>query len=87
MKYEIRNTAKRPISILCNTGESHHLPPNYVTQFAEAEIINNPLIEKLARQGLIRCNEIKEAKASTSSRKKVVKKVSKSKVTSKAKAK
>ena len=62
MKYEIRNTAKRPVSILCNTGESYHLPPNHVSQFIEAEIINNPSVEKLERRGLIRCSKVKQIK-------------------------
>lgn len=75
MKYEIRNTAKRPISILCNTGESHHLPPGYISQFIEAEIINNPLVEKLERRGLIRCSKVKESRrASSSGNKNAVKK-------------
>ena len=74
MKYEIRNTAKRPISILCNTGETRHLPPGYVSQFIEAEIINNPTVEKLERRGLIRCCKVKEPRAASSGNKRAVKK-------------
>ena len=70
MKYEICNTAKRPVSILCNTGESRHLPPNYTSEFLEAEVINNPSVEKLERRGLIRCYKVKQAKSKSNENKK-----------------
>ena len=74
MKYEIRNTAKRPISILCNSGESRHLLPNGVAQFLEAEITNNPAVAKLEGRGLIRCTKVNEKKTASDGNKKSTKK-------------
>lgn len=72
MKYEIRNTAKRPVSILCNTGETRHLPPNYTSEFLEAEIANNPTVSKLEKRGLIRCEPPIELKTANKGNKKTV---------------
>ena len=62
MKTMIRNIAKRPVTIPCNTGETRHLPPNYEAEFLNAEVVNNATVEKLKNRGLIRVTDIKDKK-------------------------
>lgn len=47
MRYIVRNLTRRPVSILCNSGKSYHLPPKYSHELAGIEIDNNALIKKL----------------------------------------
>lgn len=48
MRYIVRNLTRRPVSILCNSGKSYHLPPKYAHELAGIEIENNALIKKLS---------------------------------------
>lgn len=68
MKLKVKNIARRPIALHCNSGETLHLPPAYTLEIEEAEIQGSPLVKKLAKQKLLLVNSAKEAKKTVSSR-------------------
>jgi hypothetical protein len=53
MKYLVKNMTRRPVSILCNSGQSYHLPPKYEHEMAGIEIENNVFIKKLQNRQII----------------------------------
>lgn len=63
MNYTIKNLTRRPVSILCNSGKSYHLPPKYVYEMNGIEIENNPLIEKLKSRGILNVTPQSKPKA------------------------
>ena len=71
MKYVVKNLSRRPVSILCNSGKSYHLPPRYAHELAGIEIENNSYIKKLQNRKVIditahRENKKEEKPASSS---------------------
>jgi hypothetical protein len=54
MKYLVKNMTCRPVSILCNSGQSYHLPPKYEHEMSGIEIENNEFIKKLQNQQIIK---------------------------------
>lgn len=53
MKYIVKNLTRRPVSILCNSGKSYHLPPKYEHELADIEIENNAFIGKLQSRNVL----------------------------------
>ena len=53
MNYTIKNLTRRPVSILCNSGKTYHLPPKYAHELSGIEIDNNSFIEKLKSRGIL----------------------------------
>lgn len=47
MSYIVENLTRRPVTILCNSGKSYHLPPRFRKEFSQIEITNNKMVEKL----------------------------------------
>lgn len=47
MNYQLKNMTRRPISILCNSGKTYHLPPRYCLEVSRTEVDNNAFINKL----------------------------------------
>ena len=61
MNYLVKNLTRRPVSILCNSGKTYHLPPKYEHELAGIEIENNAFIKKLQSRQIV---ELKPAGAS-----------------------
>lgn len=53
MRYIVRNLTRRPVSILCNSGKSYHLPPKYAHELASIEVDNNALVKKLCGRKIL----------------------------------
>ena len=53
MRYIVKNLTRRPVSILCNSGKSYHLPPKYEHEVAGIEIENNSFIGKLRSRNVL----------------------------------
>ena len=53
MSYMVKNLTRRPVSILCNSGKSYHLPPKYEYELAGIEIEDNAFIGKLQSRNVL----------------------------------
>lgn len=53
MNYTIKNLTRRPVSILCNSGKTYHLPPKYTHELSGIEVDNNSFIEKLKSRSIL----------------------------------
>jgi len=62
MKYVLKNLTRRPVSILCNSGKSYHLPPKFAYEISAAEIENNVFILKLQARKVIDIQEAMKTK-------------------------
>lgn len=59
MKYSsIKNLTRRPVSILCNSGKSYHLPPKHEHELPGIEIENNAFIEKLKNRNVLAVKDL-----------------------------
>ncbi|OPY75227.1 MAG: hypothetical protein A4E65_03608 [Syntrophorhabdus sp. PtaU1.Bin153] len=80
MSVRIRNLTERPVIIRCNSGEALHLAPGIASvAIPDAEVRDNPKIQKLVNQYVIalqqveRMTEAGKAKRDTSKEKKKTK--------------
>ena len=62
MRYVVKNITRRPVSILCNSGKSYHLPPKYEHELAGIEIDNNAFIRKLYDRKILDVTPLRENK-------------------------
>jgi hypothetical protein len=53
MKCTIKNLARRPVSIHCNSGKTYHLPAGYKYELPKQEVVQNPGIKKLQDRKII----------------------------------
>lgn len=53
MDYVIENISRRPVTILCNSGKSHHLPPHYRKTFQAIEVGSNQMVDKLKARRIL----------------------------------
>ena len=53
MRYIVKNLTRRPVSILCNSGKSYHLPPKYEYELDGIEIEDNAFIGKLQSRNVL----------------------------------
>ena len=61
MKYSsVKNLTRRPVSILCNSGKSYHLPPKHEHELPGIEIENNAFIEKLKNRNVLAVKDLGE---------------------------
>lgn len=61
MKYSsVKNLTRRPVSILCNSGKSYHLPPKYEQELPVIEIENNAYIDKLKSRNVLAVKDLGE---------------------------
>lgn len=61
----MKNITRRPVSILCNSGKSYHLPPKYEHELAGIEIDNNTFIKKLYDRKVLDVTPLRENKKAT----------------------
>jgi hypothetical protein len=65
MKYSsVKNLTRRPVSILCNSGKSYHLPPKHEHELPGIEIENNAYIEKLKSRNVLAVKDLGEKSGS-----------------------
>ena len=57
MTSTIGNQARRSVSFRGNSGQTWHLAPGVSIDVADAEIAENPKIQKLTRQGVLTVQE------------------------------
>lgn len=72
MNYVIENMSRRPVTILCNSGKSHHLPPRYRKTFQDIEVSSNQMIDKLKARRILNmmpADEETKTKSSPSAKK------------------
>lgn len=69
MRYIVRNLTRRPVSILCNSGRSYHLPPKYAHELAGIEIENNALIRKLSGRKVLDVKPLEAEKGKSEGKK------------------
>lgn len=65
MKYLVKNLTRRPVSILCNSGQSYHLPPKYEYELASIEVENNAFIKKLQSRQIVDVQPVTAMKTTT----------------------
>jgi hypothetical protein len=63
MRYVVKNITRRPVSILCNSGRSYHLPPKYEHELADIEIDNNAFIKKLYDRKVLDVTPLRDRRA------------------------
>lgn len=63
MRYVVKNITRRPVSILCNSGKSYHLPPKYEHELAGVEIDNNVFIKKLYDRKVLEVTPLRDRRA------------------------
>lgn len=63
MKYLVKNLTRRPVSILCNSGQSYHLPPKHEYELASIEVENNALIKKLQSRQIVELKPVAAGKS------------------------
>lgn len=66
MKYVLKNLTRRPVSILCNSGKSYHIPPKFAHEVSAAEIENNSFVQKLVSRKVISILGSPESKVASS---------------------
>lgn len=71
MRYIVRNLTRRPVSILCNSGRSYHLPPKYAHELAGIEIEGNALIKKLSGRKVLDVKPLDAGKGKSEGKKPV----------------
>jgi len=60
MKLRMKNLTRRPVSVLCNSGRSYHLPPKYEYEISANEIEGNPYINKLLGRKVVEITRLSE---------------------------
>lgn len=65
MNYVVKNLTRRPVSILCNSGKSYHLPPKHAYEIAGIEIENNQFVKKLADRKVLAVSSPKAGKTAS----------------------
>lgn len=60
MNCNVQNLTRRLVSIHCNSGATYHLPPGYVYELPEQEIIRNSSVAKLVERKLIAIREVEK---------------------------
>ena len=65
MTSTIRNRAPRAVSFRGNSGQTGHLPPGIALEVAQVEVLDNPKIDKLVRQGVIAVEQAEPPDAAT----------------------
>lgn len=65
MKYIMKNLTRRPVSVLCNSGKSYHLPPKYAYEIAAIEFEDNIFIKKLLSRKVVSIDVVAESKPSS----------------------
>lgn len=53
MECQVCNCTTRPVTIHCNSGDSHHLPPGYKFELPEQEVLQNASIKRLQDRKII----------------------------------
>jgi hypothetical protein len=53
----VENLTRRPVSVICNSGKSYHLPPRSLLKFMDVEISNNAMLEKLKQRHVLSVKE------------------------------
>ena len=68
----VENLTRRPVTILCNSGKSYHLPPRFSKELAPIEVANNPFVEKLAKRKVLKVHDGDSNKKTTDKKSKTV---------------
>lgn len=53
MTVKVRNLARRPVSIACNSGEYRHIPSSGFLDLPDVEIKDNPMVDKLVKRRVL----------------------------------
>lgn len=53
MTVKIRNQARRPVSIACNSGEFRHIPSMGSVDLPDVEVKANPMVQKLVKRRVL----------------------------------
>ncbi|OPY75269.1 MAG: hypothetical protein A4E63_00380 [Syntrophorhabdus sp. PtaU1.Bin050] len=82
MSVRIRNLTQRPVIVRCNSGEALHLAPGIVSALIpDAEVRDNPKIEKLTTQYVIVLQEVERKAATEKMKRETLKEKKKAKAT------
>ena len=65
MTYIVKNLTRRPVSIMCNSGKSYHLPPKYSHEIASIELENNDFVNKLKERKILDVSSSRKSKTSS----------------------